>query len=176
MVARTDYAANCGNTSVSGDPTCGNNEPNQCNPGPPDYATGDNGFAWANPATWNGVSFQHSMVTMRLIQDGTSYTAMIGEKYLNGSVYLTGTDGSDNEDVYVGYDNDTFKSTVNPPSQDIFNIGDDIHFGSIHSSAMNMAFCDGSVRQITYEIDQTIFSAIGSRAGAEIIDNTALAQ
>jgi prepilin-type processing-associated H-X9-DG protein len=176
MVARTDYAANCGNETSSNDGTCGNGEPNQCNGGPPDYATGDNGFAWAASNTWNGVSYQHSMVTMRMMQDGTSYTAMIGEKYLNGSVYLTGTDGSDNEDVYVGFDNDTFKTTAYPPSQDIFNLPDDVHFGSIHSSAMNMAFCDGSVRQITYEIDQIIFAAVGSRNGAEIIDNTSLAQ
>jgi prepilin-type processing-associated H-X9-DG protein len=176
MVARTDYAANCGNITSSNDATCGFGEPNQCNPGPPDYVTGDTTFAWASPSTWNGVSYQHSMVTMRQIQDGTSYTALIGEKYLNGNVYLSGTDGSDNEDVYVGFDNDIFKTTAYPPSQDIFQLADDVHFGSIHSGAMNMLFCDGSVRQISYEIDATTFAAIGSRAGGEIIDNTILAQ
>jgi prepilin-type processing-associated H-X9-DG protein len=181
LVARTDYAANCGNILQSVDPTCMINastyqEPNQCNPGPSSYTDGDTTFAWASPNTWNGVSFQHSIVPLRQIQDGTSYTALIGEKYLNGSVYLTGTDGSDNEDVYVGFDNDIFKTTGYPPSQDIFQLADDVHFGSIHSGAMNMLFCDGSVRQISYEIDATTFAAIGSRAGAEIIDNSFLAQ
>ena len=163
MVARTDYAANCGNVTSSNDATCGYGEPNQCNGGPPDYVTGDTSFGWALQNTWNGVSYQHSMIPMRQVTDGTSYTAMVGEKYLNGSVYLTGTDGSDNEDVYVGYDNDTFKTTAYSPVEDTFNVGDDVHFGSIHAGAMNMVFCDGSVRGISYEIDQT--TSLPSAAG-----------
>ncbi len=173
MVARTDYAANCGNMTGNGDSTC-DGQPNECNPGPPDYATGDSGFAWANPAIWNGICYQHSLITIRQIQDGTSYTALIGEKYLNGTAYLTGTDPSDNEDVYVGFDNDIFKTTGYSPAQDTDNIGDSVHFGSIHSSAMNMAFCDASVRQIAYEIDPTTFAALGSRAGAEVINIQAM--
>jgi prepilin-type N-terminal cleavage/methylation domain-containing protein/prepilin-type processing-associated H-X9-DG protein len=170
MVARTDYAANCGNTTSSNDASCGNGEPNQCNPGPASYADGDGSFTWAAPSTWNGVSYQRSVIPLRKIQDGTSYTAMVGEKYLNGDVYLSGTDGSDNEDVYVGFDNDIFKTTAVTPQQDTFQLPDDVHFGSIHSATMNMAFCDGSVRQIAYEIDQATFASIGSRAGAEVID------
>ncbi len=168
MVARTDYAANCGNATGNPDGTC-DGQPNECNPGPGDYATGDSGFTWSNPTIWTGVSYQHSAVTMRMIQDGTAYTALFGEKYLNGSAYLDGSDPSDNEDLYVGFDNDIFKTTGVTPAQDTSNIGDAIHFGSIHSSAMNMSFCDGSVRQIVYEIDQATFSALGSRAGAEVI-------
>ncbi len=174
MVARTDYAANCGNVTSSNDATCGYGEPNQCNGGPGDLASGDNGFGWANPITWNGVVYQHSIVTMRMIQDGTAYTALFGEKYLNGTMYLTGQDGSDNEDVFVGFDNDTSKTTAYPPAQDTTNIGDDVHFGSIHASAMNMSFCDGSVRQIAYEIDTSVFAAMGSRAGGEVINASAV--
>ena len=174
LVARTDYAANCGNYTNSNDGTCGFGEPNQCNGGPGDLVTGDTSFGWAAPTTWNGISYQHSLVTMQMIQDGTAYTALFGEKYLNGTAYLNGTDGSDNEDVYVGFDNDTFKTTAYSPAQDTQNIGDDVHFGSIHSGAMNMSFCDGSVRQISYEIDQTTFSALGSRAGSEVVNPGAM--
>ena len=123
VVARTDYAANCGNQTSNGDPTC-DGQPNECNGGPPDLPTGDSGFAWSNPTIWNGVSYQHSLVTMQMIQDGTAYTALFGEKYLNGTAYLNGTDPSDNEDVYVGFDNDTFKSTGYSPAQDTQNLGD----------------------------------------------------
>ena len=173
VVARTDYAANCGNQTSNGDPTC-DGQPNECNGGPPDLPTGDSGFAWSNPTIWNGVSYQHSLVTMQMIQDGTAYTALFGEKYLNGTAYLNGTDPSDNEDVYVGFDNDTFKSTGYSPAQDTQNLGDSVHFGSIHSSAMNMSFCDGSVRQVAYEIDTTTFAALGSRAGAETVNINAM--
>ncbi len=174
MVARTDYAANCGNYTNSNDATCGYGEPNQCNGGPGSLASGDSGFGWASPATWNGVVYQHSIVTMRMIQDGTTYTALFGEKYLNGTAYLSGSDPSDNEDIYVGFDNDTSKTTAYSPAQDTDNIGDDVHFGSIHSGAMNMSFCDGSVRQIAYEIDPTTFHALGSRAGSEVISVNAM--
>ncbi|MDY0167831.1 MAG: DUF1559 domain-containing protein [Thermoguttaceae bacterium] len=43
-------------------------------------------------------------------------------------------------------------------------------FGSSHSNGMNMTFCDGSVRFISYRIDPEIHSRLGQLASGEVID------
>jgi hypothetical protein len=42
-------------------------------------------------------------------------------------------------------------------------------FGSMHRDTFGMVMCDGSVRQVVYEVDQTVFSALGSRNKGEIV-------
>jgi hypothetical protein len=111
-------------------------------------------------------------VSFRQIADGLTHTAMVGEAYMNPLYYETGTYGSDNESVYAGFDDDLYKTTGFGPMQDTTANSDLFRFGSIHSSAFKMVFCDGSVRQINYEIDGGVFSALGSRAGGETIDTS----
>lgn len=43
-------------------------------------------------------------------------------------------------------------------------------FGSAHSNGLNMTFCNGSVRSISYSIDPEIDSRLGQRASGEVID------
>ena len=174
-VARGDYAASVGNPRTPIDPAhcdSGAITYSQCSGGPPSLAAADDGSwtKWANSTLLNGVSYQRSTVAFRQITDGTTCTVMVGEAYMNPLYYDTGTFGADNESVYVGFDDDVYKTTGFGPLQDSVTNSDFFRFGSAHPSAFNMVFCDGSVRQITYEIDDFLFIDLGSRNGGEIVD------
>jgi prepilin-type processing-associated H-X9-DG protein len=43
-------------------------------------------------------------------------------------------------------------------------------FGSAHANSFNMAFCDGSVQSMSYNIDTTVHRYLGSRNDGQIID------
>jgi prepilin-type N-terminal cleavage/methylation domain-containing protein/prepilin-type processing-associated H-X9-DG protein len=101
----------------------------------------------------DGVCFFTSTVKVRDISDGTAHTYLIGEKYLSPDVYLTGTNWADDSPMFSGYDWDFHKWGAAVPQRDRRGLENNNIFGSAHGSAFNMAFCDGAVRSITYEID-----------------------
>ena len=174
-MARGDYAASVGNPNTPVDTVNCGQWYCECNGGPPSLAAADNGTwtQWASTTAFNGVSFQRSTIALRQVTDGASYTVMVGEAYMNPNYYETGTFGADNESIYAGFDDDLYKTTGFGPSQDSVANSDLFRFGSAHSSAVNMVFCDGSVRQINYEIDSGVFSAIGSRESGDNVDESA---
>ena len=45
------------------------------------------------------------------------------------------------------------------------------NFGSAHEAGFNMAFCDGAVQMMSYNIDPTIHMQLGHRADGEPTDN-----
>ena len=160
MGAKLDYSVNVGD---------GPN--NQNNGGPPSAAS--------NPDTWTGILFDRSRVRLSEITDGTSNTWLVGEKYLDPNNYTTGIDLADNENLYVGFDNDNCRSThasYFPPRQDSrtppapWTTSANLYiFGSAHHTGFNMALCDGSVRVIQYTIDKDNFRRYGNRADGEPI-------
>jgi prepilin-type processing-associated H-X9-DG protein/prepilin-type N-terminal cleavage/methylation domain-containing protein len=193
IAGRSDYAINCGdqrnnevNTDGGGPPSGGGvgtivTDMNAANitghrwclssvgkilvPG---CTTGD------DPAT--GISFQRSEVSIAQVVDGTSRTYCIGEKFMRPLQYETGNDPGDNETWCTGYNNDNFRSTFAPPAQDTDNDffrpmyrgttterrGQHI-FGSAHSGGMNMAYCDGHVETVGYDIDHYLHRSLGNR-------------
>ncbi len=152
-VARSDYAANAGSQGR-----------NEIFPGPSTLAQGLNpGYGWPNVSDHTGVCFQRSKIRFADIISGTSNTYMVGEKYLNRDHYATGSDGSDNEHVYVGYDNDIFRVTFQAPQPDRAGLGNTRIFGSAHPAAFNMCYADGSVRQVAYTVELGIHQAAGNR-------------
>jgi hypothetical protein len=157
-VVRGDYRVNSGNKNAG----------DQTGPGltqdPDDYP-----WSFARPGTQNGISYQRSVVRMDRITDGTSKTAMVGEKYLDPSHYFDGVHSSDDQCVYTGHDRDNAGYTRN--GMDVYRplldqpTGQKLHFrfGSAHPAGLGMASCDGSVRQINYDVDDQIWSAYGGR-------------
>jgi prepilin-type processing-associated H-X9-DG protein len=163
MVARSDYAGNAGNARTSGIT------------GPEDLGSVKTFKNWITD-TQNGITYQRSRVRMAQITDGTSKTALIGEKYINPARYEDGSDPADDQNIFVGHDQDTLRYTGrrnNPtsgavafdPQQDTVDVDkfDDPSFGSAHSGIMNMAFCDGSVQSIEYAIDPAVYYFYGGR-------------
>ena len=154
--AKTDYAANAGDQLAD-----------ERDGGSPTPAAIGN-------FTYTGICFVRSKIRLAEVTDGTSNTLMVGEKHLAVTMYRTGDDLADNENLYAGFDNDHFRTTNNTKTGN----ADDIRFpprvdsrtpdlrcfGSAHASGFNAVLCDGSVRIIKYTIEETTYMGLGNRA------------
>jgi prepilin-type N-terminal cleavage/methylation domain-containing protein/prepilin-type processing-associated H-X9-DG protein len=142
------------------------------------------------PAGQGGIFYYGLSITMAQIKDGTSNTYLCGEKYIDANHYLDGQDGTpygqysgyDSDCIcdYCGYDSDMIRfvgsNTADiatagyTPKQDWPGFSDAGLFGSAHAGMCNMAFCDGSVHQISYGIAPAIHWQLGNRADGNAID------
>jgi prepilin-type processing-associated H-X9-DG protein len=112
--------------------------------------------------------------TIRQITDGTSKTVLVGEKSLTVECYNgdceTVTDsnpskdnGGDNNSMYQGYDPDSSRHDIPIQDPDRRDSSHWTHFGSPHSAA-HIAFCDGSVQAIDFEIDSKLWGTMVDRS------------
>jgi len=159
--AKTDYSVNAGDQLAD-----------QNDAGSPTAAV---------PSLWtySGICYPRSKIRLAEITDGTSNTVMVGEKHLAVQSYRTGTDGADNENLYVGFDNDLFRSMNSNKTGAVGNIRfppradsrttDLRTFGSAHPAGFNAVLCDGSVRNITYTIDVNIYMRLGNRGDGQAL-------
>lgn len=120
----------------------------------------------------NGISFECSEVRFGEISDGASKTIMIGEKYQDPDNYYTGADWHDNQCVYSGHDsdnngytgtNDGPNTTSLRPRQDQPGVVIQQIFGSAHLEGLHLAYCDGSVQFIDYNVDGRVWYTFGGR-------------
>ncbi|MCU0959478.1 MAG: DUF1559 domain-containing protein [Pirellulaceae bacterium] len=88
--------------------------------------------------------------------------SLIGEKYLNSEDYENYKDDGNNTPCYTGYDWDTVRWSAGGPRRDAPR-SDWNSFGSAHAAVVNMALCDGSVREINYDIDLEIHNRLCNR-------------
>jgi prepilin-type N-terminal cleavage/methylation domain-containing protein len=123
---------------------------------------GPSPYDWVSLSSVNGISFQRSMITAKEIINGMSRTYLVGEKYMNPTNYCTGAPGDD-DSLYAGFDDDNFRTALNPPMRDRQGFELDGGFGSAHSTVWNMSFCDGSVRGISYDIDPLLHKCQSNR-------------
>ncbi len=170
VAARCDYAMNCGD--ARGNYDTGTVPPDSFN----------TGLSWWDADGLNPL--ESVMIKISQIEDGTSKTYCVGEGYLNPDIYLTNGHNNDwtayngfqdDHDRTVGYHFRFYPATeAHPPTQDTpglvaFKYG--ISFGSAHPGAWHMAFCDGSVQSIGYDIDLETHRQNGHRAdGGERTD------
>jgi len=184
LVAKTDYAANGG--SVSPDDSSRNqgigffSGPGLgCLDSYPGCDWGVFGEEKASPprppllTVFDGVNVPRYPIELRQIEDGTSKTMLVGEKYLETRFYVQ-EDGyntntcADNNSLYHGYDWDTVRWAAqydrylpyndNQPSPPC-----SYKFGSAHAAGFYAVYCDGHVDLVTYDIDPIEYQLLGMR-------------
>lgn len=152
--SRTDYAVNEGDFITDTDF------------GPSTLADGDRAtFPWRDTSKATGVCFLRSTVRLADVEDGTSHTLLLGEKYVSRDHYRDGGDLGYDQNPFSGVDLDLNRWTITPPLMDASPFAFR-NFGSAHSAGCTMALCDGSVRVISYGIDARIFRQLGNRQDA----------
>ncbi len=138
-----------------------------------------------------GVIYYRSEISGRRIDDGTSNTYLVGEKWLPTDCYegnstgsgTPGFDWGENQSAYTGYEWDNERIAYNvptagrasysiisdpeyyQPSQDRAGtlLERELKFGSAHAATFNMVFCDGSVHAISYDIDYRTHGFLANR-------------
>lgn len=161
--ARSDYAANAGDQA-------------RCEvtswPGPLSLAEGDDpSFPWPDVSDHTGVCYLRSQIRPAEIRDGLSQTYLLGEKYLYAAEYETGESHGDDWSMYTGYQDDICRCAFRPPVADA-SPADTCRFGSAHPAIWNVAFCDGHVRALSFDIDLKVHRSLGNRADGQAIDGS----
>jgi prepilin-type N-terminal cleavage/methylation domain-containing protein/prepilin-type processing-associated H-X9-DG protein len=130
--------------------------------------------------TMTGISFERSSVRISNVVDGLSKTYLAAERYVPIADYETGLTLGDNETWCTGFNNDNYRKTgrlANGEIDECAPIPDwktdaeesDDRFGSAHPNGWNAAFCDGSVRTMTYEIDWRVHRDLGNRMDGGVV-------
>jgi prepilin-type N-terminal cleavage/methylation domain-containing protein len=181
VAGRSDYAMCSGNAY--------NEYPGNFGVGPEDYSeANDPNFKWSDLSGsdflqyMNGVSYQRSKVAIRQITDGTSQTYMIGEKYVPVARYVDGEWGGDNETWCTGFNNDNYRTTGRRVGNDIAELlpardsdpdnSGAQRFGSPHAGVWQVAFCDGSVHGMSFDIDWMVHRDLGNRQDGNVVDSS----
>jgi len=118
---------------------------------------------WASYRAIIARSFTQGAPFTGVCPDGDSNTMMISEKLLNPANYATG-DWHDDQGWMDGFDPDIVRYGAFQPKWDrIYTlvgspVDNGYHFGSAHASGINAVFGDGSVKMISYTVNQTYFN------------------
>jgi prepilin-type N-terminal cleavage/methylation domain-containing protein/prepilin-type processing-associated H-X9-DG protein len=193
-VAKSDYAANSGDSrEFSGDDfyrpaSYAAIQPEKWTPTSICKVTGDASVDDLVRLCQTGIMYYRSTLKPAQINDGTSKTYLVGEKWMpmDGYEGTTSRDdpgftAGDNQSMYTGYEWDNHRVSWNPDatrpkeeyqpapdSDDGHGGGPERRFGSAHSSSFNMVFCDGSVHSIAYDIDPVAHRALAHRFEGEV--------
>ncbi|QDV22075.1 DUF1559 domain-containing protein [Aureliella helgolandensis] len=172
-LARNDYAMNGGSIPV------------RYGTGP-DSLDAAKSFPWPEMRANTGVCFQRSKMKLSEIRDGLSNTYLLGEKQVPRAAYHTGSDFGDNESAYSGDERDLIRYTGSSSLSGFEPLSDwktrhghamDVegyNFGSAHSSVTIMALCDGSIHNISYNVDTQVHSNLGNRHDHQSIPSKVL--
>jgi hypothetical protein len=109
----------------------------------------------------------YNAVTMQQITDGASHTIILGERGISDQDYgwpYCGAGDANN----TGW-GDNLMATVNGLSAGSHTGNDDYHFWSYHPSMSQFVWADGSAKPLTYDINNTVFQALATKAGREIV-------
>jgi prepilin-type N-terminal cleavage/methylation domain-containing protein/prepilin-type processing-associated H-X9-DG protein len=159
--AQTDYAAN---SFDRGDNWLGGE-------GAPSHPEGDGPIMWVNgdqPVDLRKVA------TFGSVRDGTTNVILYAEKALDNDNCKANMCTDDNEGYTAGWDWDTMRHTGFVPQSDADRSGTwfgDSRFGAAHPSTVNVLMCDGSVKGVGYNINETIWRRMGHRDDGKMVEN-----
>jgi prepilin-type N-terminal cleavage/methylation domain-containing protein/prepilin-type processing-associated H-X9-DG protein len=132
-----------------------------------------------------GILYWKSHTRITDITDGTSNTAMVGERPPSQDLYYgwwfagAGYDGSGDGDVVLGATPYRYASSLGcsanyahyqPPHTPIFaDPCDQVHFWSPHTGGSNFLFGDGSVHFLPYSVSDSLMIPLSTRNGGEVL-------
>jgi len=174
QMARLDYAGNGG--SLDGFDAEGPNSIEQVLLNRYAWKTiGNLGQLVSDNRQFSGAMFQRSKVGTRNIEDGTSNTYLVGEKFLQPKHYESGR-GNNDGDWAEGSSTSNLRSSVDLPTQDR-DFADDndplvpASFGSAHPIAFHMAYCDGHIASVNYNVDPLVHQYNADRRDGNVGGN-----
>ena len=181
LVVRGDYAINAGSSHAFRFT------------GPSSLEVGDSNTYWdtvTDNRDFSGISHLRRSIGLSKVVDGATKTYLVGEKFIAPRFYLTSETMAadpesvgDDETLYSGFDNDNHRfaaSRLTGPASSGFNgvlfypplrdtdtqplkPAGHPRFGSAHPLTLNMIYCDGSGRTISYGIDPELHYFNGNR-------------
>lgn len=136
----------------------------------------DEGDAWINtpleirfalpdmgiPDLQDGIFQRMAVIRSGHIIDGMTSTYMIGEKYVSSGKYQSGLDSGDKMILVSGYSSSNIRWGFEQPKRDSLEEYPNA-YGSSHNDNFNMAFTDGRVVSIGYDIDPIVHKSLSSR-------------
>jgi len=173
--ARTDYAMNAGSRFRE---FWQDENDNYIQPGNPlSLEEGDSeDFLWPAAEEADGIIYFRSEIRFAHIEDGTSQTYLVGEKYVEHMHYEDGLSKGDNTSMYQGYDWDVVRwansgepGTVPLQDTQAFpKASPPGNFGSAHGAGFLVGFCDGSVRLMNYNVEMIVHERLATRHDGNI--------
>jgi prepilin-type processing-associated H-X9-DG protein len=118
----------------------------------------------------DGIFYRMSRTLPAAVTDGISMTYLVGEKSVAADRYASGDDAGDDAPAFVGFSSNNLRWAYDSPAKDSPSISRPNAFGSAHHNGFNMAFADGSVRMLTYDISETVHRAQSTRASRDGTD------
>lgn len=140
-----------------------------------------------------GIVWLHSNYTLKDVKDGLAHTYMLGEKYVDRDVVKDGTSWGDDASPFVSGDRNNVRwaaypknavstyylaprrdsrgnpSNPNDTAYGVTGLGT-YNFGSAHVTGFNMSMCDGSVRQISYDVLEQVHRNLCNRADGGAVE------
>lgn len=118
----------------------------------------------------SGVLYKNSRVRFADIRDGSSNTFLLGEISWDGAkMYRIWNRGCDEGGAAWCASCKNVLNGINVKAYTVFNQDfNDVSFGSEHGGGGHFAFCDGSVRFVSENINLGLYRATASRNGSEI--------
>jgi prepilin-type processing-associated H-X9-DG protein len=124
-----------------------------------------------------------SLISLSDVKDGRANTLLVAEKRMNAGE-LGQYQIDDDQGYTAGWDFDVNRNASLLPEPDysskLLTLSDPqryaeeyrklSQFGSAHSQGLNAAFADGSVRLVSYSIDQLVFHRMGGRNDGKTLD------
>ena len=124
-----------------------------------------NQYVWSHRDFANGLFFQGSAIRIAQITDGLSTTYMVGEKCVSTelAVHADDRDFGNDQAALIGDDHDVRRVASVRPYRSSHHRSPE-SFGSFHSGGWFALYADGSVSEMSFEIDLKIHQ---SRAGRD---------
>jgi hypothetical protein len=111
----------------------------------------------------DGIAGRMTRLQPASVYDGLSNTYLIGEKYVAADKYFSGDDEGDAAPMMAGYSSNTSRWGITRPAQDAKGVSNPRAFGSAHRGGWNVAYADGMVRTMSFDIDATLHSQLSGR-------------